>query len=89
MLTFPECPLSGVAAVHPLGRAPGGPDLALRGGPRGDHRQAQHGGEGGGGEGRHGQGALRPPLQLDRQPHQRAAAARQPPRVSCELRVPM
>lgn len=85
MLTFIPviflCPLSGVAAVYPLRRAPGSPDLPLCCGQGRDDRQAQHGGEGGGGEGRHGQGSLRPPLQLDCQPHQRTAAAWQPTRV--------
>uniref|UniRef100_A0A3Q2ZBU2 Myosin IIIA n=1 Tax=Hippocampus comes TaxID=109280 RepID=A0A3Q2ZBU2_HIPCM len=32
-------------------------------------------------EGRHEQGSVRPPLQLDRQPHQRSAPARRPTRV--------
>lgn len=85
MLTFItpliSCPLSGLAAVYPLRRAPGSPDLPLCGGPGRDDRQAQHSGKSSGGEGRHGQGSLRPPLQLDCQPHQLTAAARQPPRV--------
>lgn len=72
------CPISGVSATDPLRRAPGSSDLSLRRGPGGDDRPTQHGGKSGGGEGRHGQSPLRPPLQLDRQPDQRAAEARQP-----------